>query len=122
MIRGPKIGPLWVRMLAYPGGATLSSLATLPVAVDVQVRRVTESLGLTATAGMDLEQARPIIQQAWTKNVAQHGAAGPGLLAGTCAALDPALWFFGKYGCSYCESVAAKTPITTVCSHCQAFV
>ena len=121
MIRGPKIGPLWVRMLAHPGGATLSSLATLPVAVDVQVRRATESLGLTATVGMDLEQARPTIQQAWTKNVAQHGAAGPGLLAGTCAALDPALWFFGKYGCNYCESVAAKTPIAAVCSHCQAF-
>src|SRR5262249_55511357 len=26
LLRGPKIGPMWVRMLAYPGGAEIESL------------------------------------------------------------------------------------------------
>ena len=120
MIRGPKVGPMWVRMLAYPGGATLSSLAVIPVAVDVQVRRATENLGVTATEGMELERARPFIQQAWAVDVADHGAAGPLSLEGTCAALDPVLWFFGKYGCSHCEGVGHRVPIAGVCKRCEA--
>ena len=119
MIRGPKIGPMWVRMLAYPGGARLSNLAYLPVAVDVQVRRATENLGVADTAGMLLDEARPIIQRAWRDDVAAAGAAGPPGLENTCAALDPALWFFGKYGCSYCETVGSRRPVAAVCSNCR---
>ena len=33
---------------------------------------------------------------------------GPPGVAGTCAALDPALWFFGKYGCSHCEKMGRR--------------
>lgn len=50
-IQGPKISPMWVRMLAYPGGAEITSLEVLPVAVDVQVRKVTEYLGVAETLG-----------------------------------------------------------------------
>ena len=62
LLGGPKVGPLWVRLLAYPGGATISSLEVVPVAVDVQVRKVTEYLGVTETAGLDLEDVRATIQ------------------------------------------------------------
>ena len=112
---------MWVRMLAYPGGASLSSLDVIPVAVDVQVRRVTECLGVTDTQGTGVDQARPVIQKAWFEDVAQHGVEGPPGLAGTCAALDPVLWFFGKYGCSYCESIAGRVPIAEVCDECTAW-
>jgi hypothetical protein len=37
-LRGPKVGPMWIRMLAYPGGATIRLMEVVPVAVDVQVR------------------------------------------------------------------------------------
>jgi len=121
MIRGPKVGPMWVRMLAFPGGATLSCLTAIPVAVDIHVRRATERLGVAATQGLDLEKARPIIQTAWTNDVAQHGAAGPRSLEGTCAALDPALWFFGKYGCSRCAGRGEWEPIADVCEECTAW-
>jgi len=120
MLRGPKIGPLWVRVLAHPGGARLSSLEQLPVAVDVQVRRVTECLGAATTKGMPLEAARPLIQAAWRRDVLAFGAEGPAGLENTCAALDPALWFFGKHGCGHCESVGRRVPIADVCEHCRA--
>lgn len=55
---------MWVRMLAVPGEASIRSMAAVPV-VDVQVRRTTEHLGVAPTAGMELERARPIIQDAW---------------------------------------------------------
>lgn len=118
-IQGPKIGPMWVRMLAYPGGAEIASLEVLPVAVDVQVRKVTEYLGVTATHGQDLERVRQLIQDAWAEDVRRHGAVGPGPLADTAAALDPAIWFFGKWGCTRCEQAGRMVPISEICRGCK---
>jgi hypothetical protein len=118
-LRGPKIGPMWVRMLAHPGGAAVTSLEILPVAVDVQVRKVTEYLGVTATEGLDLEAARPVIQRAWESDVHKNGAVGPAGLDGTAAALDPALWFYGKWGCTFCERAGRKLPISHACVRCR---
>ena len=119
-LKGQKVGPMWVRILAYPGCATLSHLVVVPVAVDTHVRRASEYLGVAKTQGMDLDAARPIIQEAWRGDVAEGGAVGPPGLGDTCAALDPALWFFGKHGCSHCEAVRQRTPIAKVCAGCNA--
>ncbi len=118
-LRGPKVGPMWVRMLACPGGANITSLGTLPVAVDVQVRKLTEYLGVTDTFARDLEKARGAIQEKWAEDVRLHGAEGPSSLAGTSAALDPALWFYAKWGCSWCERRGRKLPISHICNTCQ---
>lgn len=118
-LRGPKVGPMWVRMLAYPGGAEISHLDGVPVAVDVQVRRFTENLGVTATRGLGLDEARPVIQAAWQREVARDGAPGPAPLADTAAALDPALWFWGKWGCTRCEQEGGRLPIADPCRHCR---
>jgi hypothetical protein len=61
------------------------------VAVDVQVRKVTEYLGVTEIEHLDLDRARPLIQRAWANAVASGGAVGPDGIAGSAAALDPAL-------------------------------
>ena len=119
MLRGPKIGPVWVRILAYPGGAALEGLEQLPVGVDVQVRKVTEYLGLTATQGWPLEEARPVIQSAWRQQVDEFGADAAGPLKDTCAALDPALWFFGKWGCTFCERAGRRLPVCPACAGCR---
>ena len=119
MLRGPKIGPMWVRMLAEPGGATIAGLDRIPVAVDVHVRRTTENLGVTNTGDLDLEAARPLIQLAWQKAVAGVSIGGPARIAGSCAALDPALWSFGKYGCSHCERAGTRLPVSGACDHCR---
>ena len=119
LLSGPKIAPMWIRMLAVPGGAVISSLAELPVAVDVQVRKVSEYLGVVNTRGRPLEQVRGLIQRTWQEDVRQHGTDGPPALAGTAAALDPALWFYGKWGCTTCEVTGRQIPIAEVCHECQ---
>ena len=119
LLGGPKVGPLWVRLLAYPGGAAISSLDRVPVAVDVQVRKVTEYLGVTETVGLDLEDVRAGIQETWARDVAAHGAAGPEGLVDTPGALDPALWFYGKWGCTFCQRAGRKMPISPICAECR---
>lgn len=105
-------------MLIWPGDARLEGVRDIEAAVDVQVRKVTEYLRVTFTRGRDLEEVRTLIQQAWRADVERHGAAGPDPLANTCAGLDPALWFFGKWGCSACERAGRRLPIAKVCSEC----
>lgn len=119
LLKGEKIATMWIRLLAYPGGAHIDELEKLPVAVDVQVRRVSEYLGVANTRGMSLNDARPAIQAAWFAQVKEFGAVGPDSIDGTSAALDPALWFFAKWGCTNCERHARKQPISDVCHHCR---
>ena len=119
MLRGPKIGPMWVRMLAEPGEARITRMDAVRVAVDVHVRRITENLSVASTRGLRLKDAKPKIQAAWQSAVTATDICGPPRIAGTCAALDPALWSFGKYGCSHCETVRQRVPIGRACEHCQ---
>ena len=91
----------------------------VPVAVDVQVRRATENLGIADTRGLKIEEAKPVIQRACYDAVAKADIGGPPAIAGTSAALDPALWFYGKYGCNYCEKLDERKPIGRACGHCQ---
>jgi len=113
LLRGPKIAVMWVRMLAWPGGASISGIEALPVAVDTQVKKVSEYLGVTETSAMRVGRAKAIIQDAWRSAAA--AAVGPEPLAGTGAALDPALWFFGKWGCTFCERAHRRQPISEAC-------
>ncbi|MCY3837911.1 MAG: hypothetical protein OXH09_04560 [Gammaproteobacteria bacterium] len=119
LLRGPKIAPMWIRIMANPGGARVAGVESIPVAVDVQVRRVTENLGVSATRGLPLEEAKPAIQEAWRTAVEAGSVGGPAGITGTCAALDPALWFYGKHGCSHCERQGRRMPIGRACDHCR---
>ncbi len=118
-LRGPKIGPMWIRILVCPGKAHIDNIVKLPVSVDVQVRKVSEYLGITDTVNLPFNEAvRNTIQDTWHKEVQQHGSIGPGILANTSSALDPALWFFGKWGCTHCENSGNKQPISEICNNC----
>ncbi len=119
LLRGPRIGPMWVRMLARPGGATIDGMDVMPVSVDVHVRRVTQNLGVVDTLDMAEREAREVIQDAWRAAVARTRIGGPPEIANTSAALDPALWVFGRFGCSHCEKVGQLMPISRACDHCQ---
>ena len=119
LLKGPKIGPMWVRIIANPGGARISNIETITVAVDVHVRRVTENLGVTETGGLKMDGAKPKIHDAWREAVAVARFGGPKGIAGTCAALDPALWFFGKHGCTFCDSKGKQVPISRACGDCR---
>ena len=119
MLRGPKIGPMWIRILANPGGAKIDGMDVVPVAVDVHVRRVTVNLGVVGETDLQGAKAKKTIQKKWKVAVAAGDIGGPKGIEGTCAALDPALWFFGKYGCSRCEQMLKQIPISRVCQRCR---
>ena len=121
LLRGPKLGPMWIRIIVAPGGAKVENMDEVPVAVDPHVRRVTQNLGVTDTGRLSMEKAKPIIRCAWKSAVEGTCFGGPPEIAGTCAALDPALWSFGKYGCSHCNSkkVNQPMPIGEACNSCQ---
>ena len=121
LLRGPKIGPMWIRIMVDPGGAQISRMDVIPVAVDVQVRRVTENLGVTDTQDLKLRQAKPAIQRAWRAAVATANIGGAPGIENTCAALDPPLWFFGVHGCAHCDRVKRRVPIGRACDHCNAY-
>ena len=111
------IGPMWVRMLTAPGGAKINNMDIIPVAVDTHVRRVTGNLGVLDTRNMSEGEARRRVQDAWRVAVASTRIGGPPAIADTCAALDPALWAFGKFGCSHSERTAQLVPISDKCEH-----
>jgi hypothetical protein len=108
---------MWIRMLALPGGAEISRLDQLNVAVDVQVRKVTEYLGVTDTGGRPLDDGvRNVIQRAWRS--AADDVVAPEGLNGTAAGLDPGLWFMGKWGCTFCERAGHQLPVSRACTNC----
>ena len=121
LLGGPKIRLMWIRMMVNPGGAVIGRIDTVPVAVDAQVRRATENLGVTATRGLPLRKAKPVIHQAWLDALSEVEIGGPPGIADTCAALDPALWFFGRHGCSHCEKAGRKVRFGRACDHCVRF-
>lgn len=119
VLRGQKIGPLWVRVMAEPGGAEVENIDVVDIAVDVHVRKVTENLGVANTHGLAMDKAKPTIRDAWKSAVDGAEFGGPPGIAGTCAALDPALWAYGKYGCGHCEKAGKLEPIGEACRCCQ---
>ena len=119
MLRGPKIGPMWIRMMVAPGKARIDGIESIPVAVDTHIKRVTENLGITFTQDLSPDQARPFIQAAWQKAVADNPIDGPPGIANTCAALDPALWILGRDGCAHCERAGRRKPISSACDNCR---
>jgi hypothetical protein len=119
LLRGDKIAPVWVRMLVDPGGARLTRLDEVPVAVDVHVLRVTRNLGMLPDASGSPETVRRRVRALWMAEVRTHGCEGTPELGVTCAALDAALWFFGVWGCAHCEKVGRRLPIAPVCNRCS---
>lgn len=117
LLRSPKIGAMWVRIMTNPGGAEIKRIEKVPAAVDVQVRRAAENLGIANTQGLKLREAKPIIQSVCREAVAEAKIGGPERIAGTSVALDPVLWFYSKYGCNYCEKSGRRVPIGSACEH-----
>ena len=120
LLKGEKIGPMWVRMLAAPGGAAIGNIDIIPVQVDVQVRRATRNLGVADPPGKEIDdRITSVIQNAWRDALVSAEIAGPSGIAGTCAALDPALWTLGTDGCSHCEDVRKRIPVSRACESCR---
>ena len=119
LLKGRKIGLMWIRILANPGQANICRINIIPVAVDVHVCRVTENLRVAGRSELDPERDRKTIQRVWRHAVENSEIGGPTGIENTGAALDPALWFFGKHGCSHCKKSGRRVPISSACRGCR---
>ena len=98
-LRGPKIGPLWVRMLRDNVGCDLINMETIPIPVDIHVARATLCLGVVSGryAG-SVENLFGSIRSAWFESV--EGLTRPDGLPFTALDIDEPLWHLSRQGCS----------------------
>lgn len=88
----------------------------LSVAVDVQVHRATEYFGMATTCGLSLTpQVRSAIHEAWQRRVTEEGIDDSPRVVGIAAALDPTLWYSGRWGRTWCEEAGHRVPVATFC-------
>lgn len=97
-LRGPKIGPLWLRMLRDNLGLEIKNLESVPIPVDVHVARATLALGIVRgdydgnLAGIYSE-----IRRAWRESVKGLSVDGREMIA---LDVDEPLWHLSKHGCT----------------------
>jgi len=99
-LRGPKIGPLWVRMAHDNVGLTdLKNLDTVPIPVDIHVARATFATGVVhGQFRGPLSEAFALVRQAWFLGVAGQTVHGRPMRA---MDVDEPLWHLSKYGCTH---------------------
>jgi hypothetical protein len=97
-LRGPKIAPLWLRMLRDTAGIELRNLDLVDIPVDVHVARATFTTGVVhgSFRGSSAE-AYALVRQAWRDSVKGLTVAGRPMMA---LDVDEPLWHLSKYGCS----------------------
>jgi hypothetical protein len=92
-LRGPKIAPLWVRMLRDNVGLPIKRIEEVPIPVDVHIARATFSLGvLRGTLRVSFAEIITPVQNVWAA-----AAQGTEYIA---LDYDAPLWHLSKFGCS----------------------
>jgi hypothetical protein len=97
-LRGPKIGPLWLRMLNDNVGLSIQRLDEVPIPVDVHIARASLATGIVqGRYDGGLSEIYERIRRAWA-------AAVVGLKVGErpmrALDVDEPLWHLSKYGCT----------------------
>ncbi len=91
-LRGPKILPLWIRMLNEEAGVTLANMDRLPLPVDINVIKATLMLGVLngrAEGGTEaIEGLKHDCQRVWLAACRQVGY--------PVIKLDEPLWLLGR--------------------------
>lgn len=112
-LRGPKIGPLWVRMLHDNCGVALARLERVPLPVDIHTATATLQLACVRAEAYsgDFAPLREAIQRVWRQ--ALEGTGHYPLQ------LDEPLWHLSRAGCRVtrawpCE-FQARCPVGALC-------
>lgn len=112
-LRGPKIGPLWVRMLRDNVGLEIKNLEMVPIPVDVHVARATLALGIVrGQYEGNLEGVYQSIREAWRESVKGLQADGREMIA---LDVDEPLWHLSKSGCTDRDGETGECPHFGVC-------
>lgn len=98
-LRGPKIGPLWIRLLRDNVGCNLINMEMIPIPVDIHVARATLSLGVVnGSYEGSLENLFGSIRRAWFESV--EGLTRPDGQPFIALDVDEPLWHLSRQGCS----------------------
>jgi len=113
-LRGPKIGPLWLRMLRDNVGITqLRNLEKVPIPVDIHVARATLSTGIVRGQFRGrLDEVFEYIRKAWFESVTVVIIKNRPMIA---LDLDEPLWHLSKYGCSNRDKTTGYCPVFHRC-------
>jgi len=113
-LKGPKIGPLWLRMLRDNIGITnLRKFDEVPIPVDGHVARATLSLGVVrGNYQGNLSDLHPFIRKAWFESVKGLYINGHPMIA---LDLDEPLWHLSKYGCTFRDKETGECPVKSRC-------
>jgi len=98
-LRGPKIGPLWLRMLRDNVGITqLENLENVPIPVDIHIARATLATGIVRGQFRGrLDEVFEYIRKAWFESVKGLSIKNREMIA---LDVDEPLWHLSKYGCT----------------------
>jgi hypothetical protein len=101
-LRGPKIAPLWLRILKYQVGVQeIQNLDKVPVPVDIHVARASLSLGVVrGNFQGDLNIKFDEIRNNWFKIVKDIKIDNRDMIS---LDVDEPLWILSKEGCSNCR-------------------
>ncbi len=122
LLSGQKTSMNWIRLLARPGNANIAHLNSLPISVDAHVSRATHNLGMVKPDKLDGSNDSNYIQSVWRSAVATIQIEQPDDFQSSCAGLNPALAFFGRFGCGHCDKIGKPVRIGLACNHCKLFL
>jgi len=113
-LRGPKIGPLWLRMLRDNVGISrLMNLEKVPIPVDRHVARATLTTGVVSGQFKErLEELFEDIREAWFKSVKDLNVKNRPMIA---LDVDEPLWHLSKYGCTKRDEITGHCPVYSRC-------
>lgn len=113
-LRGPKIGPLWIRMLRDNVGLTkLRNLDEIPIPVDRHVARATLTTGVARGSFEGrLEELFKHIRRAWFESVEGLRVENRPMVA---LDVDEPLWHLSKYGCTKRNKLTRECPVSDSC-------
>lgn len=111
-LRGPKIGPLWIRMLRDNVGISkLINLDKVPIPIDIHIARATITTGvLKGQYRGNLGKLFPEIRSAWAESIKELSIKSRPMIV---LDIDEPLWTLSKYGCSGNRNKISGTCLTS---------
>lgn len=113
-LRGPKIGPFWLRMLRDNVGISqLTNLGRVPIPVDRHIARATLTMGVVRGTGKcTLDELFGYVRKAWFQSVRGLRVKYRPMIS---LDVDEPLWHLSKYGCTSRDMMTGYCPAYSRC-------
>jgi hypothetical protein len=112
-LKGPKIGPLWIRMLKDNIGLELKNLDKIPIPVDTHVIRATLATGvIRGKFKTTRDKIIKYTQEVWFESFKKLQNEGIDLIP---LNMDKPLWYLSKNGCHKRDKITGDCPYYSEC-------